>query len=859
MPPWYPAGGKLGVQKWQFGSNNPKSNFKSWEKSNQGGMMFFKYMKKLMIVVMATYISASCDDGGDGGRNETLKNDSFLFNPVFRGGSKPDDAVIGTPVPAHDLKAESVPGRGVKLSWKFPKSYRSTKIGWRVFRKTPLSLADYSWDFNDTINDDWLFVIGTLPAKDCRDDGYCALIDPVGGPADVTYAVISYWDVEDTKSEKSVHVSAQTTSPGVINDLVFPKTFTDKDPFQTFGDIVNDVDRTTKNYLLGDKKVPWFLLDPSLSVENSRKDLRLASPLVAGIDKKTSLDLMMPDPGNFRAVKFSKGDFSECEAISEKFRGTCQQLVLTRYFLSQRTLGQKSVNNGLDIESNKDLPDSRKFSSRASSILYSKGGTRYFFVADEARILVRRDDVYGCESDVGEEGDTLFGAEGRCGFSNSVGTFSPRLRCPFRSDGSLAVGEITCSSSDMEKSMADATKPSDSSLRRPGLPIIVGDHLYIPDAGNSRLLRLSNFEEKFKRCGRLLKPGSTEHNETCKFDLVVGQASADAKNPDDSSRFSRRNCLRGGERGGKDGTSILPETAVFSDPATSGGSGGAACRMDMLTETVGSAPITRKSRMAGDFKDEIRSDISPETGLLTEASKRTFRSPIQMEVDERGRIMVLDAGMTKASSPVGDSQAILPARILVWNRDPFSYQKCIPTDPAAAIPSCSFDQNGTCVGVGCFDRQCVGAECNASISIGQSNILYGFATTTGQDLDQIKPEGYHPITSFAIATQGAIKGLWAVTGRDARILRWEEVSQTSKPVVMNEPPQTPSLVDDQKTSTGIFSGITIDQIGGFVVAWDMKKNIGISWYGDTPGVNVDGGPAKGKIINISNEEKVEQK
>lgn len=818
--------------------------------------MHFKFLKKLIIIKMLCFV-VSCDDGAGGGRNEILKDDSFLFKPLFRGGSQPDDAVIGTPVPAQDLKAEPVPGRGVKLSWKFPKSYRSTKIGWLVFRKTPLSQVDYSWDFTNLTNDDWLFVIGSLPAKDCREDGYCALIDPVGGPADVSYAVISYWDVENQKSERSVHVSVLTTSPVVINDLVFPKTLTDKEPFQTFGDFVSDVDRTTKNHLLADKKVPWFLLDPSLSVENSPKNLRLASPLVAGIDKKTSLDLMMPDPGNFRAIKFSKGDFSECDGLSEKFIGTCQQLVLTRYFLAQRTLGQKSGSNGLDIESNKDLPDSRKFSSRASSILYSKGGTRYFFVADEARILVRRDDVYDCESDVGEDGDPIFGAEGRCGFSNSVGTFSSRLRCPFRADGSIADGETTCSAADMEKSMADSTKPSDSSLRRPGLPIIVGDHLYIPDAGNSRVLRLSNFEEKFKKCGRLLKPGSKETNETCKFDLVLGQASTDAKNPDDASRFSRRNCLRGGERGGKDGASVLPETAVFSDPAASGGSGGAACRMDMMTEVVGSAPVTRKSRMAGDFKDDIRSDISPETGLLSEASKRTFRSPMQMDVDEKGRIMVMDAGQTKASSPVGDSQAVLPTRILVWNRDPFSYQKCEPTDPAAATPSCSFDQNGACVGVGCSDRQCVGAECNASISIGQSNILYGFATTTGQDLDQLKPEGYQPLASFAMASQKAIKGLWAVTGRDARILRWEEVSQTARPVVMNEPPQTPSLDDDQKTSTGIFSGITIDQIGGFVVAWDMKKNIGISWYGDTPGVNVDGGPAKGKIINISNEEKVQ--
>ena len=366
------------------------------------------------------------------------------------------------------------------------------------------------------------------------------------------------------------------------------------------------------------------------------------------------------------------------------------------------------------------------------------------------------------------------------------------------------------------------------------------------------MVRLANFEDKIKTCGKLPAKGEPASAEFCRFDLVLGQSSSDVTNPDDASRFTRRTCVRGGERGGYDEFGPVADATPFVDPLAAAGSGGGACRLDMMADSSGGISYTRRARQAGDYKDETKSDISPETGLLAETTRRTFRAPLAVEVDERGRLYVLDFGLTRVRSTSGDSVGILPTRIMVWNRDPFSFEKCTPTDPASAVPSCAIDQDGRCAGVGCAPRQCAGAECNSTVALGQGNILYGFPLVDGQDLDVVKPDGYYPISSFAVGKESQLRGVWAVTGRDARVLHWPEPSQTARPTVHNAPSGDPA-VNEPAHKTGVFAGITIDEVGGFVTGWDTKYNIGVSWYGDVPGVTVPGGEGSGTITNVSKE------
>ena len=319
---------------------------------------------------------------------------------------------------------------------------------------------------------------------------------------------------------------------------------------------------------------------------------------------------------------------------------------------------------------------------------------------------------------------------------------------------------------------------------------------------------------------------------------MVGQYGASTTDP---ARFTIRSCIRGGEEGGFDGLNPVSAQAPFVDPTGGNGSGGAACRLDLITANTGGTTVVRRSRLAGDVRDEFDSMMSPSTGLLAEPTERSFRAPLHMKYDSAGRIYVLDMGYTRVQSASGDDVATLPPRIMIWNRDPFGYQTCVPTDPKAAIPSCRMDQNNKCTGTGCLDRQCDTGECNASIFIGQPGALYGFTHQAGQQLGvDVTPKGYYPLSGFDIGYNLGMVGLWAATGVDARILHWTTPTQTTAPDVHNALGKN---VTDASYRSGIFTGVTVDGNIGEVTGWDMKLNIGITWRGIDSSVGVLGGTA----------------
>lgn len=791
-------------------------------------MLFLKNLFNIfLLAATASLFNLSCTDNSN---KENISGDFFQFDPQYRGGSKTTQA-NGTPLPPIKINANSSKGV-VTVQWETPKSYLSETInvGYRVFRKRQSDPNYSTWDFNSAISEDWTFEIGTLEAKKCQKSGICRVADPVGGPFFVSYAVIAYWDITDFSSNQSAPAVVSLTSEGGGNGLSFDEGFMEDIPIFIIGKTVAEVDRTPSfNVFNFDaEKLPWYMMEADKGEFASPSYSRLATPLFVG-HARDNLSIMIPESPYHRITYASRGDKDECNAYPENLREFCRQLNYTRPYIPFFPLGQKSVNQAKSFLDN-DLPTSRKFIGvRSTSIQVGPSGAEYLFVADEARILVRKTPVGPCADDIGEVAGGRWGVEGPCGYQWSIGTYSPRHRCAWRADGSVAVGGGECSEADMNYSLSDSTAPSQFSLRYPSAPIVVGKHLYIPDAGNARILRLANFEDAFKTCGKLLPAGSSDSNDLCRFDMVLGQV---GNTSDDPLRFTYRSCIRGGERGGKDGGTDLPSTALFSDPLVGLGNGGAACRTDMITETIDGKSYLRRKRLAGDFRDEARSDISPDTGLLSDSARRRFRSPLHIERDDQGRLYVLDMGYTLVRSAVGNTAATLPPRIMVWRRDPFSYQKCVPIDPMAAVPSCKIDENNVCSGRGCVDRECVDIECNANVFLGQRSELFGFTHTSEQRLgESVSPQGYYPIVSFAVGHNEGLKGVWAVGGKDNKVYHWKELSQSTPPIVHNARPQSEAA--DITFKRGVFSGITIDSLSGIIIGWDTKLNIGIAWSGSS--------------------------
>lgn len=783
-------------------------------------------LKKISAAGFSCMLAFSCTQSDS--NKKTVSDDSFHFIPIYRGASGPT-AALGVPLPPINLQATPEPGK-IKLSWTIPKTYKSSKvnIGYRIFQKIEPGISKPSgWDFTSAASEDWALSIATVKAVDCDDLGSCQYEDDIGGPLLVSYGVFAYWDISDFNSTKSVLVSTAVTSKAKVYDFSFDVGFMDTVPNFLIGNIVSDADRVPGNVIFNfdADEVPWFLLDASQSQKTAYSWARLSAPLFPGLSYD-SLSLIMPDSGFHRAVYMARGDLRDCNAFPEKTRELCYQVLISNQFSSYFPLGQETFLKQSTFYEN-PLPASRKFNSRSTSVQISASGKKYTFIADEQRILIRVGDIFICNNDPGEEGDAVYGPEGYCGFKWSIGTYSPRQRCARKPDGSLLTGSSPCTDIDFSFSGADTTPPTNYSLRNPGVPKIVGNNLYIPDSGNARILRIKDFEKALESCGKLIKTSSSELNRVCEFDMVLGQIGSSEGNAD---RFSKRNCLKGGEQGGKNGLIDVSESEAFIDPLGNGGSGGAACRLDMLVENIAGENVKRRYRQAGDFRSSFSSHISADTGLLADVTRRAFRAPMHLEFDDKGYLYVLDHGITRARSSSGDNESTLPPRIMVWRKDPFSFQKCVPTDPLSSTPSCAIDADSVCHGEGCIDRECVGAECNATWFLGQPAELFGFTYQAGQNLGfDINPEAYYPITAFSVGKNGDLKGVWAVTGRDSRVLHWKNISQTEKPEIHNA--ITGSTGEIATFKRGIFSGINVDNIGGMIILWDTKLNVGFSWVG----------------------------
>jgi hypothetical protein len=320
--------------------------------------------------------------------------------------------------------------------------------------------------------------------------------------------------------------------------------------------------------------------------------------------------------------------------------------------------------------------------------------------------------------------------------------------------------------------------------------------------------------------------GRDATNTLCEFDLVLGQ---NGDSPEDPARFTERDCLRGGERGGRDGDQVLDDLAQFTDPTGGSGRGGMACRLDVTQES----PDLPK-RTPSNLKERAASDIVSDSGALSARTRYMFRAPVQIDVDDSGALYVLDSGYTRAESAGGNFTATLPPRVMVWRKDPFQFQRCVSTSALDEEPSCTETAPGECQGDGCQISQCYREECSAQIFLGQPNTLTGFLHTPSEILgSNFFPDAYYPIASFAVGKNEPTAGVWVVTGHNAKILRYEQVTQTELPVVHNDPlDRQPE--DGVLYRNGVFSGIAVDSVGQKILVSDSVTSQTIVWSGTDP-------------------------
>ena len=764
-------------------------------------------------------------------------SDFWEFDPDFIGGSK-GDTPNGVPVPPADFKLTPNSGN-VLLTWRMPKHYKSDKIkiGYRIFRRIGENTDNgLPWNFETQDSIDWSFSLpDTVAATTCKESGECSYVDRVGGPLSIDYAIMAYWDITDFSSPRSVPVFSAVISRAEQIAITFAPGFTETLPKFLIGTIVDDLERKPSEIVFnlsssGQNSVPWYLWEGNEIWSSDLEKRRFGSTISANISDD-GMELLIPDFGYSRIINAGRGSLDECNVFPDLSKPLCQQILVSKPIIPFSAIGQR-VNSESFVPFSNPMPVSRTLRSRSASIERSSSGRKFILVSDEQRIIIRETAIFACRLDPGEAGDDVYGPEGFCGFQWSIGTYSPRQRCS-RKDGTLAeiTGIDVCNEDDFRASLSDATPPTNYSLRYPGAAKISGKDLYIPDTGNARVVRITNFEEKLKTCGRLLALGDTATNDFCRFDMVVGQGT----NQDTAvaSRLSSRICGRGGERGGKLNDTVLAVNATVIDPVSGLSGGGSNCQLDMFTDGLGEY---RKARLIGDFKDTGRSDISPDTGLLSERTRRMFRSPVQIEFDSIGQMYVLDRGMTRAKNDFGDREAVLPDRVMVWQKNPFSFEDCVPTNPGATVPSCTIDPNLNCIGVGCQARECLGAECNATWFLGQPGDLFGYRVEPGKKpWETTGVTNSFPLAAMDVSEVEGMKGVWAVTGIDASILHYAKLTSDSIPVVHNKIiPSQPETSDFAIFKRGRFSGITLDENGATIIAWDSFLHVGIAWTGLFP-------------------------
>ncbi len=806
--------------------------------------------------------------GCDGGvAPATLTADSFDFDPGFIATARqtPDLAALVAP---RDLTA-SAAGGAVTLTWSMPKYYAAPRrgIAFRVYMKEGAAVTGATpWDFQTPFAADRSTLRLVAVASDvssCQRSGVCRVVIAVGGPRLMQVAVITTDNLSATGEGGGESAPATTAVQTfyVVDDARYNRGFIDG---QFGGAIAIEgppPPTSIASYRLGDDAAvdPW-LLPPDGFVASDWRDgdpaytpghgLPVAplAPVLTSVDPRGEAS-SFPDRQNHRIIVKTRPGFNACDASrGTPFYEQCLRILRQTGLAPTVVVGQPDPTTAHPFAAN-PLGPTRAISggTYASTIARDADGELWFFVADQARILVRR----GLPGPCSLESIATFsratggvlangvvaGPEGSCGFGWSIGTTSPRVSCPLRADGSEATGDVDCSALDLRVSMADATRPSHQSLRYPGAPAIIGDHLYIPDAGNARVVRLAHFKTALASCGRLKPPGASV-DPRCGFDMLLGQTDSATGAAD---AFSRRKCVRGGERGGRDGLTVLPDffgvadplepTCGFvGDPACAQNTGtGIACLLDTVTEvqtTPAPREITRRKRQARDYKNTTPGVgmISASTGLLDDKALAMFRFPVAINRDHHGRILITDVGQSFAEeAATAPTHAVLGTRVMIWNRDPLAIADC----PVGG--DCAMTALGACDGPSCTVRPCRDSECQAFTLIGQKNAKFAHAGFTGAARAPRAGElGFIPIASVSIPASEEGRGIWAVNGQDRRVYRWREADQFEVPDIHNSAQR--NGIGGEAMLGGAFSGIEVDTAGSFVTAYDAGKNLVMSWF-----------------------------
>jgi hypothetical protein len=825
---------------------------------------------KHIFITMSLCLLGICLSCTSQTKDQTLvTSDNYDFDPDFK---KSTDAPINTTVivpPANLLATPS--GGDVLITWTIPKYYTLSKynIGYRIYMKSG-NVSDLSgWDFSNPFSTDRTTLVAVVTASDktaCLDGGVCHFKQTIGSLKTMQIAMITADSLSSTGEggHESTPVAGIVSTPFVLDDERYNVGFIDG---KFGGAVIYDgpVQPTSLSaYSFTDQSVidPWLLpLDGFVASNWQTTNLPegYGAPVISGSSIATSVDpkgdaAAFADRANHRIVVKTRQGTSSCDAsVGTPFYQECLRILRTSGTVASFVVGQPNPTTNYSFDLN-PLGPARAIEGGTYriSIERDSAGDLWFFAADRARILVRKgmprpcslENIASFSKDTGGtlSDGTVVGPEGACGFMWSIGTRSPRLTCGLRANGLEPTDESLCSASDMNMTLADAVAPTNQSLRYPGAPAIIGDDLYIPDGGNARVLRLHNFKTALSSCGRLKTTGAAL-DPRCSFDMVLGQTES---TPLAGDQFSRRKCVRGGERGGKDNLTSLPDfssiadplepvCAFVGDPACAGNTGtGGSCLLDLVTETIpGPTPyqITRRKRQVKDYKNVIPGSnmLSPSTGLLDDKALAMFRFPVSVHQDYKGRILVYDMGETFAQeSSSAPKYSVVGNRVMLWNRDPFSISYC----PAGG--NCAMTSTGNCTGGDCALRQCQDLECQAYTIIGQKNAKFAYAGFDGQvSLPTENELGFIPIVAVSIPKTEEGRGVWAVTGQSRKIYRWKAIDQFETPDLHNA--EQKNGINGEVMLGGVFSGIEVDTAGASVSGYDPIKNFFMNWFAPPSG------------------------
>ena len=847
-------------------------------------------MKAISFIIFNAILLFSCSQNPSGS-SLNIKNDSFDFLPDFIAGSKPLKSVTSPP-DISNFKVEYYnPGdkNAILLTWNVPKQYIGSKkgLGFIIYKKIPKD-KDYLsnqqsgsfWDFSS--DEEYFNKYGNpvLASEYCDKNGKCGVYDSLKtSPIIISYALKSTFDTSLSYNdiEYSKHAESTVAIPYVSDIVKIDENITEAVPNEFIGSFSQDVDRKPEPYMYNFSStnfVKSYYLDPREGLDTESEKLQKINryeSMSASLDEK-NYEFYIPDNGYYRGLRYKKYETNNCSKLSNIILyETCVAMLKLSPFSFDLIFGQKSYyfKNPISfVESNKDMDDSRKFNSRHFFSTTGKSGQKYLFVSDEQRVLIKVGDIKNCYEDVGIEKSSP-NLSGDCGFDVSIGTKSPKQRCPLRYNSdpkniTFLTMDDKCEESDFNFSLQDSVTPTNKTLRLPGKVYLNGEDLYIPDSGNSRVVKISNFEEKIKSCGRL--GGSCSYDaenacnsdlncswsiidkkcnkkdfKYCEFDDVLGQYALS----DSDDKFAIRSCIRGGEQNYSNYDDLNNiKLGPLKDPTDKNLKVGHNCLLDYAVYNESGKTFISKKVRVKNFEGELFSEVNPQTARLSELTQRMFRNPIGIDVDNQGRLFVLDIGDTIVKRNETNLISGIPSRVMVWDKNPFNYLKCPDNSPPSAEGGCDTLPDNSCVGPLCRSRSCEGIECNATFIAGQNSAVIGIKLPSEKLFNEFKPnelKDYIPIANMAVGKTEKMKGLWIVTGKDAKIYRYKNYTYSESPEIYNnkiynpndecvsESILVPKNCDNNFYKTGVFNAINLDEYNGGIYLWDSFYNVGFGW------------------------------